>query len=56
MEGFNAAELDILLNLREKGLRSTVILPLGFRKADEDWLSKVPKVRKPKEELLHWIE
>ncbi|WP_108646528.1 NAD(P)H-dependent oxidoreductase [Polynucleobacter rarus] len=56
MEGFNPAELDILLNLREKGLRSTVILPLGFRKADEDWLSKVPKVRKPKEEFLHWIE
>lgn len=56
MEGFNAAELDILLNLREKGLRSTVILPLGYRKADEDWLSKVPKVRKPAEEFITRIE
>jgi nitroreductase len=56
MEGFNAAELDILLNLKEKGLRSTVILPLGYRKADEDWLSKVPKVRKPAEEFITRIE
>jgi nitroreductase len=56
MEGFNAAELDVLLNLKEKGLRSTVILPLGYRKADEDWLSKVPKVRKPAEEFITRIE
>ncbi len=56
MEGFNPAELDILLNLKEKGLRSTAILPLGYRKADEDWLSKVPKVRKPAEEFITRIE
>jgi nitroreductase len=56
MEGFNAAELDILLNLKEKGLRSAALLPLGYRKADEDWLSKMPKVRKPKEEFITWFE
>ncbi|SMC32202.1 NAD(P)H-dependent oxidoreductase [Polynucleobacter kasalickyi] len=56
MEGFNAAELDILLNLKEKGLRSAALLPLGYRKADEDWLLKMPKVRKPKEEFITWFE
>jgi nitroreductase len=56
MEGFNAAELDILLNLKEKGLRSAALLPLGYRKAEEDWLSKMPKVRKPKEEFITWFE
>ena len=56
MEGFNPIAVDQILNLKEKNLRSVLLLPLGYRKADEDWLSKVPKVRKPKEELLHWIE
>ena len=56
MEGFNAAELDKLLNLREKGLRSCALMPIGYRKADEDWLLKMPKVRKPKEEFIHWIK
>lgn len=56
MEGFNAAELDILLNLKEKGLRSAALLPLGYRNAGEDWLLKMPKVRKPKEEFITWFE
>ena len=34
MEGFDPAKIDEILNLREKGLRSVVMLPLGYR-ADE---------------------
>jgi nitroreductase len=52
MEGFNNAELDTLLNLKEKGLRSVTLLPLGYRDAANDWLSKFPKVRREKEKLF----
>jgi nitroreductase len=56
MEGFDAGALDEILNLKEKGLRSVVMMPLGYRKADEDWLVNLKKVRKPKEEFITWIE
>lgn len=52
MEGFNAAALDELLGLMEKGLRSTSILALGYRDADKDHLVNAPKVRKSKEDLV----
>lgn len=52
MEGFNNAALDELLNLKEKGLRSVTMLPLGFRDAENDWLAKLPKVRREKEKLF----
>jgi len=56
MEGFNATALDEILNLKEKGLRSVVMMPLGYRKMDEDWLVNLKKVRKPKEDFVTWIE
>jgi nitroreductase len=56
MEGFNPSALDEILNLKEKGLRSVVMLPLGYRKADEDWLVNLKKVRKPMEALISRIE
>lgn len=52
MEGFDNEALDSLLNLREKGLKSVTILPLGYRDEDNDWLFKLKKVRKPKEEFI----
>jgi nitroreductase len=52
MEGFVADQLDELLGLREKGLRSTTILTLGYRDAANDWLVNLKKVRTPKEEFL----
>ena len=52
MEGFNAAELDALLGLPEKGLRSVTLLPLGYRDAENDWLAGLPKVRRQKEKLF----
>ena len=52
MEGFNNADLDVLLGLKEKGLRSITLLPLGYRDTENDWLAKFPKVRRQKEKLF----
>lgn len=52
MEGFGNDALDELLNLKEQGLKSQVLLPLGFRATDKDWLVNMKKVRRPKEELF----
>jgi nitroreductase len=56
MEGFDPKALDEILNLKEKGLRSVVMLPLGYRKEDEDWLVKLKKVRRPQEKFVSWIK
>ena len=52
MEGFDADKVDQILNLREKGLRSAVLLPIGYRDASEDWLVNLEKVRKPISKLV----
>ncbi len=52
MEGFNATALDELLNLKEKGLRSVTLLPLGYRDEENDWLHGMKKVRKSKEQFI----
>jgi nitroreductase len=56
MEGFDPIALDKILNLKEKSLRSVLLLPLGYRKADEDWLISLKKVRRAKENFVHWIK
>jgi len=52
MEGFRNAELDQLLGLNERGLRSTSLLALGYRDTANDRLVNLKKVRRPKEELI----
>jgi nitroreductase/dihydropteridine reductase len=52
LEGFDADKLDEILNLRAKGLRSAVMLPLGYRDADSDWLVNLKKVRKSTEDFV----
>ncbi len=52
MEGFNPDQLDELLGLKELGLRSVLVLPLGYRDEQKDWLVNLAKVRPPKEEFL----
>lgn len=56
IEGFDPAQLDEILGLREKGLRSCVILTLGKRDAEKDWLVNLPKVRKSKADLITLFE
>lgn len=55
MEGFDPGELDKILGLEEKGLRSAVILPIGYRDTQNDWLVNMKKVRKPKAEFVKEI-
>lgn len=52
MEGFDSEALDALLGLSEKGLKSVLMLPLGYRDASNDWLASLKKVRHPKNEFL----
>ena len=52
MEGFDADALDKILNLRERGLRSVAIMPIGYRQEDKDWLVNLKKVRRPREQFV----
>jgi nitroreductase len=52
MEGFNPTALDELLELPQKGLRSVLMLPLGYRDEANDWLAKMAKVRRADEKLF----
>ena len=46
MEGFDPVKVDEILGLKEKGLRSVLLLPLGYRADEGDWLVKLQKVRR----------
>jgi nitroreductase/dihydropteridine reductase len=52
MESFDTDTVDEILGLREKGRRSTVLLPIGYRKPTEDWLVNLEKVRKSTKKLV----
>jgi nitroreductase len=52
MEGFDNAALDQLLNLKERGLKSVTLMPLGYRDEENDWLVKLKKVRTPEEKFF----
>ncbi|MFK5959440.1 MAG: nitroreductase family protein [Lutibacter sp.] len=56
IEGFEPAEVDKILGLREKGLRSCVMLPVGYRNVESDWLVNLKKVRKSTKDLVTVIE
>lgn len=56
IEGFIPEKVDEILGLREKGLKSCVILTLGYRDEKNDWLASLKKVRKSKEDLITVIE
>lgn len=55
MEGFKNQELDELLGLPERGLKSTTLLALGYRDVENDWLAKHKKVRREKEKFVSYI-
>ncbi|TLP79147.1 nitroreductase family protein [Maribacter sp. ACAM166] len=56
LEGFESDAVDEILGLREKGLRSAVLLPIGYRQEDKDWLVSLKKVRRPMNELVTVLE
>jgi nitroreductase/dihydropteridine reductase len=56
MEGFDPRKVDEILDLKARGLRSVVLLPLGYRDASGDWLLPMKKVRKSIETMVSTID
>ncbi|AZA85200.1 NAD(P)H-dependent oxidoreductase [Chryseobacterium lactis] len=52
LEGFDNQAVDELLNLPEQGLRSSVMMALGYKDEDKDWWGKLKKIRRSSEELF----
>jgi nitroreductase len=52
MEGFDPDKVDEILGLRAKGLRSVLLLPLGYREAENDWLVNLKKVRRSRADFV----
>jgi nitroreductase len=46
MEGFDPKAIDQILDLKARGLRSVVLVPLGYREPEGDWLVNLKKVRR----------
>lgn len=55
MEGFNPAKFDEILGLKEKGLRSVVLLSLGYRNTEKDPFVNAAKVRLPLDKFTEYI-
>jgi nitroreductase len=56
IEGFDPDALDKLLGLREKGLRSTTMIALGYRDEEKDWNAGLEKVRRKMEDLIEELD
>lgn len=51
MEGFDPDAVDGILGLKERSLRSVVLMPLGYRDEAGDWLAPMGKVRKSRDTI-----
>jgi nitroreductase len=56
MEGFDPAGIDEVLGLKARGLRSAVILALGYRDTAQDWLVNLKKVRRSGAQFVTKVE
>ncbi|SFW74021.1 Nitroreductase [Sinomicrobium oceani] len=52
MEGFDNQAMDKVLELEKYNLKSTAIMAVGYRDAENDWLAPMKKVRTPKEDFI----
>jgi nitroreductase len=55
MEGFIPAQVDELLGLSDQGLKSVLLLPIGYRKED-DMFAAMKKVRLPLEDSVIFMD
>ncbi|MBK7095391.1 MAG: hypothetical protein IPH57_10220 [Saprospiraceae bacterium] len=55
MEGFNPQILDETFGLQEKGLKSIVLMAVGYRDEAKDYLVKAKKVRRSMDKLFENI-
>ncbi|MDP5030717.1 MAG: NAD(P)H-dependent oxidoreductase [Paraglaciecola sp.] len=56
MEGFSPDKVDEILGLKARGLRSVVLLPLGYRADEGDWLVNLKKVRRSTEDFVTQVK
>jgi nitroreductase len=56
MEGFDPSKVDEILDLNARGLRSVVLLPLGYRDPTGDWLLTMGKVRKSLKTIVTQVD
>jgi nitroreductase len=56
MEGFEPSKVDEILGLRERGLRSVLMLPIGYRAAEGDWLVDLKKVRRSTDNFVSYLK
>jgi nitroreductase len=56
MEGFDPAGIDEILGLKARGLRSAVIMALGYRDTAQDWLVNLKKVRRSGAQFVTKVE
>ncbi|MCY0389360.1 NAD(P)H-dependent oxidoreductase [Robbsia sp. Bb-Pol-6] len=56
MEGFDPEAVDAILGLKAKHLRSVVMLPLGYRATEGDWLANLKKVRRSRDNFVTDID
>ena len=54
MEGFNAAEVNRILNLEAENYNASVVVALGYR-SSQDAAQHALKVRRPQEDLFETI-
>ena len=55
MGGFNPAQVDEILGLKEKNLASVVLFAVGYRSADDAQAMR-PKVRRTNEEVIEYVK
>jgi nitroreductase / dihydropteridine reductase len=55
MEGFSPTKIDEILGLDQKGLKSVLLCPVGFRAADDKYIS-IKKVRYQLKDVLEVID
>lgn len=56
MEGFDPEAVDAILDLKSKNLRSVILLPLGYRADEGDWLVNLKKVRRARANFVTEIK
>lgn len=56
VEGFDKEALNRVLNLPEQHLSAAVMLPLGYKDTEKDWMNNQPKVRKDMDKLFEFMK
>ena len=51
-EGFNTQVVDEVLELEKYGLKSVLLIYVGYANTEKDWLGTMKKVRVPKEDFV----